>query len=421
MVKLNLNVRKLLVFHYLRMYLKILRSTLKTFGVGLWFFYYFFKIPAILIYIHLSMFLDNIFFPRYRRVKIEKPVFIVGHPRSATTFLHKILTQTEEYATFKHWELNNPSLTVRKLLRHSTKLQMLFSLAFDLRFSHYRLIRAIRNARKKKADEARGKEISRAVETHKEELEAIAQEEEFLFQLILDSQFLSIVTPLGFVKEGYRELCFNDDQPHQEKSVRFLENCFKRQIYYTGNKQVVAKMNFSLFRIKTLLKRFPDAKFIYMVRSPVETIQSHFSLHRELLDRFFGLNNIGEERLKQYFEHRYRNNLLFYRHYENLINNNEIPSDKIMEITYPSIRNDLAGVLQQFRDFTGIRFSPELEQKLKDQAGNQSSYKRPHENLRLETFNLTEEKIRSDFDFVYKRHELDSPQLSNRASCRLHS
>jgi len=119
------------------------------------------------------------------------------------------------------------------------------------------------------------------------------------------------------------------------------------------------------------------------------------------------LDNIGEERLKQYFEHRYQNNLLFYRHYENLMNNNEMPSDKIMEITYPSIRNDLAGVLQQVKDFAGLQFSPELEKKLKDQAENQSSYKRPHKNLPLETFNLTEEKIRSDFGFVYKRHELD--------------
>jgi len=51
----------------------------------------------------------------------------------------------------------------------------------------------------------------------------IAQEEELLFLHILDTQFLTLETPLGFSKNGYPELCFNDDQPHQEKSVLFLK------------------------------------------------------------------------------------------------------------------------------------------------------------------------------------------------------
>lgn len=388
-------VRKLLIFHYLRMYFRILSSCLETFGFGILFLFYLIKVPVIIICTHFSLFLDNIFFPKYRHVKIEKPIFIIAHPRSGTTFLHKILTQTEDFVVFKNWEFNNPSLTIRKLLQHSKGLQFLFSLIFDFRSTPELIKGAIKKKRKK---------IGETVQSHGRKLKAIAQEEEILFLHTLDTQFLSLITPIGFVQNGYPELCFSDEQPHQEKSVLFLKNCFKRQIYYTGEKQIIAKLNFSLFRIKTLLKFFPDAKIIYIARSPLKTIPSHLSLHRGLLDRYFGLDNIPGDRLQLYYKHRYQYNLLFYKHFNELMNNNAIPKEQLLEISYNSIKNDLWNVLQQIKSFANLQFRPELENILKKQDKEQASYKRKHENLPLEDFGLTEKKIRSDFDFVFKRY-----------------
>ena len=163
-------------------------------------------------------------------------------------------------------------------------------------------------------------------------------------------------------------------------------------------------MNFSLFRIKTLLKFFPDAKIIYIARSPLKTIPSHLSLHRGLLDRYFGLDNIPDDRLQLYYKHRYQYNVLFYKFFDDLMNNNEVPKDQILEITYDSIKNDLWNVIQRIKSFTNVQFGPELEDMLKKQDQEQASYKRKHENLPLEAFGLTEEKIRSDLNFVFKRY-----------------
>lgn len=386
-------IRKLLIFHCLRMYLRILSSCLETFGFGILFLYYLIKVPLIIIYINISLLLDDIFFPKYRQVKIEKPIFIVGHPRSGTTFMHIILTQTEDFLVFKNWDFNHPSLTSKKILQHSKWLQVL-SLAIDFRLTPHRLLKAIKNRKKEKG----------GIHHQKQKLESITQEEEPLFLHILDTQFLPLVTPIGFVEEGYPELCFNDEQPHQEKSVLFLKNCFKRQIYYTGKKQIIAKLNFSLFRIKTILKFFPDAKIIYISRSPLDTIPSHLSLHRRILDRYFGLDNIPSDRLQLYYKHRYKYNLLFYRYFDDLMNNNEIPKDQILEISYSSIKNDLWNVIQQMKSFTNLELRPELEDMLKKQDKEQSSYERKHINLPLEAFNLTEERIRSDFNFVFRRY-----------------
>ena len=385
-----------MVFHYIKMYQKTLHLCFKTFGIGIWFFYYLFKIPVKVAYIHFTLFLDDIFFRGYRKVKIEKPIFIIGHPRSATTFLHKTLKQTGDFLVFKDWEMENPSLIIKQLLKRHKILRVLFSV-FDLRFTPHKFKSAIMREK----DPIRNVE---PIQARKKNVDFIGQEEESLFLHVLDTQLLTVTIPLGFEKNGYPEICFNDEQPHQEKSVLFFKNCLKRQIYYTGKKQVIAKLNFSLFRVKTLLKIFPDAKFVYIVRSPMHTIPSHLSLHRRLLDRYFGLNNIPKSRLQQYFKNRYQYNVEFYKHFEELKKDNVIPMDRLLEITYDDIQNDLLGVIRKIKHFGGLTFSTELEERLKKQANQQSSYERKHKNLSLEQFGLTEERIRSDLDFVFKQY-----------------
>lgn len=389
-------MKKKLIFHLIRMYGRILHSCLCTFGLGLWFLYFLFKIPITLVFIHFTMFLDNIFFPGYRKVKIEKPVIIIGHPRSATTFLHSILTQTEDFVVFKGWELNIPSLTIRKFLQHFKTLQV-FSYIFDYRFTPHKLKRIFQ-------DKKKGKVIGETFQQEKQKLGKILQEEEVLFLHTLDTQFLPLMTPLGFVREGYLELCYNDEQPHQEKSVKFLQDCFKRQIYYTGKKQIIAKLNFSLFRIKTLLKYFPDAKIIYLVRSPLDTVPSHLSLHRRILDRYFGLDNIPPERLQQYYEHRYNYNILFYKQFEKLMDNHVFQNNQLMVISYDSLKNELWSQIKRVKEFTNLEFHSDLESRLKKHDQKQSSYRRKHDNLPIEAFGFTEERIMADFDFVFKKY-----------------
>jgi hypothetical protein len=388
--------RELLLFHYIRTYLKILRCCIETFGIGQQFFYFLIKIPIKLLYVHTSLLLDNIFFPKYRQVKIEKPIFLIGHPRSATTFFHEILTSTAEFLVFDNWEIHNPSLIIKKLVRGNNTLKIISNFISDFRHTPHRIKLEIKNHQAG---------IKGKIQEHKLRSGFIGQEEEMLFQNILDTQFIALATPIGFSENGFPELCFNDEQPHQEKSVLFLKNCFKRQIYHRGRKQIIAKMNFSLFRIKTLLKFFPDAKFIFLVRSPLETIPSHLSLQYFVLKRHYGLENIPPAKLERFLANRYKYNLLFYKEFINILSNNGvIPKDQFLEITYDSIKNDLLGVVQRVRRFTNLEFSPELENRLKEQHKKQSSYRRKHENLSLEAFNLTEDKIKSDFDFYFKRY-----------------
>ena len=49
------------------------------------------KVPLVALFHAVCFFLDGIFFPGLRKVEVRSPVFIVGHARSGTTLLHRLM------------------------------------------------------------------------------------------------------------------------------------------------------------------------------------------------------------------------------------------------------------------------------------------------------------------------------------------
>ena len=70
------------------------------------------------IFISITLLLDKIFYPNSSYQKLSKPIFLLGHPRSGTTFLHRyILKNCDELKGNNLWELIFPSITSRKIVR----------------------------------------------------------------------------------------------------------------------------------------------------------------------------------------------------------------------------------------------------------------------------------------------------------------
>ena len=59
---------------------------------------------------------DEIFFRGYRKIEVKRPVFIMGVPRSGTTFLHRLLSKDEDqFSYMKTWEIfYAPSIIQKK-------------------------------------------------------------------------------------------------------------------------------------------------------------------------------------------------------------------------------------------------------------------------------------------------------------------
>lgn len=388
--------QKSLYRHCFTTYLQILKSCYFTFGFGLLFIYYLFKVPFRLIFVQITMALDHIFYSGFRKVSVEQPLFIIAHPRSASSFFHSLLGEKSKFVTFANWEVRNPSILMKHFMKKFPRLCMMLSLGLlDFRTTPWRLRQEMKSSEKP---------VRSKVKNIEKNSHQLAPEEEILFTNILDTQYVAVETPLGFNEPeiGFPELTFHDQHEHEPAAMRFFKGCLQRQIFFQGRKQVVAKMNFSLFRIKHLLKTFPDAKFVFLIRSPLDTMPSHLSAQREGLDITYGIDNIPKKALDNFYKTRYRYNIIFYQDLIELFTKHEIPEDRLLLIRYEDIQKNLMQSVEKVQKFGSLDFNPELESKIKQLAEKQSNYQAAHTNKPLEFFGYTEEMIKEDFSSYFE-------------------
>ena len=360
-----------------KVYYRILISCWQSFGFGPIFWRWLLLLPFFITFTNITLFLDEIFFPQYRKTRINQPIFIIGNPRSGTTFLHHLLTQTGEFVAFESWQILFPALTARVLVKP-----------------------IVNYLSSKQSSSVVPDEIGHGVALNK------IEEEELLFLHKLDTQFVFQTSPLAFDDLEHPELRFYDRQPksRRQSSVKFFQGCLQRHIYYTQKKQVVAQIHFSTHRLKSLIEVFPDAKFIYLVRSPYQTIPSHLSLTRNLFDYRWGIKNIPPNKLKRYLERRYRYDADIYRYFYELRKNKAIPEEQVMVLRYDRLRSDLNKVFAKIVAFTRIKPSDKLQQAVERQALTQKDYQRKHQVMKLEEFGLTQEQIAKDLSFVFEEY-----------------
>lgn len=319
--------------------------------------------------------LDRIFYPGYRQVEVKRPIFIIGHPRSGTTFLHHLLTQTEEAASYPCWHILFPAITGRALVGP--------------------LIRQL--IRKGKT------EVMPEWTGHAMALDKV-EEEEMLFLHNNDTQFIPAGI-LGFDDQEYPELRFHDQQPRERRfqSMRFLHGLFQRQIYTTGKDQIIAQTHFSTHRLKTMLEFYQDAKFIYILRDPHHVVPSFLSLLHNSIEFRWGLAPIKPEVLHRYNKRRYQAMIDLYRYFHDLRKKGEIPTDRVMVLHYEQLRDDLEATFTRIVEFTGIQVSAQLREKVTARAATQQQYQRRHTVKDLAEFGLSHEQIDQDFAFLNEK------------------
>ncbi len=329
-----------------------------------------------------SMALDHVFDRGWKSVEIRRPTFIIGAPRSGTTFFHRLMTRTDEFPHWQAWELIVPSLTARRLVRPIVP----------------RIVDAF----------GKGFEDDSTLfdgDGHVTSATSI-EEEEVLFLLRMDTQFVNLFMPIAFDDADAPEIVYNDAQPDERRlaSARFFEACLKRQTHLTGKDQILAKMPYSTLRVRTLLEVFPDARFVYMARSPFETLPSHMTLHRGFFAQRYGLDHIGEGRLAHYWERRYRYNVALYRYFEDILEEGLLGDDQLHTIRFPDLLDDLVGVVDGVLDFTGYTVSADLRRVVAEQAARQKHYQAAHTNLKLEQFGIDRQRVVDDLGFVFERY-----------------
>uniref|UniRef100_A0A832A0Z1 Sulfotransferase n=1 Tax=Desulfacinum infernum TaxID=35837 RepID=A0A832A0Z1_9BACT len=347
------------------MYLKVLRATRETFGLGKPFWRLLFGKPMMLVLDRACWALDRWIYPTLDGYKIEKPLFIIGPPRCGSTFLHRFLNEGGEFVCFRFWEIVFPALTARKLVGTFVRKRM-----------------------------ARGKDVVIPEEAGHEQRLGSIEEEELLFYKYLNTQFVYVYTPLAFSEENWDAVVFGDDQPSDLilEWMEYLKACWQRQMLWTGKRRIIANMNYSGLRLKRLLEHFPDARVVFLDRSPLETIPSHLTLDRKVLELLWG-KKISREKIARYLEKRYRYDIAYYRYVRRLEKEGFFESSRVLRVPYEELKRDFARVVQSIFVFGELRMSEAMERRVWEQSQKQRNYRPRHQNLTLEDFGLSAKEV----------------------------
>ncbi len=360
-----------------RLYKKILHATWLVFGFSKEFLRAFCIMPVRVLLIDFLLALDNLFFPQFLTKKIKNPLFIIGHPRSGTTFLHRLLASAGRWESFRYWHLLIPSLTGRVLL--APVFQWLIRHGKDVIYP---------------------KEVG-----HELRLDSF-EEDELLFLHLFNTQFMAVTTAWGLGDEDFDEVVFWDRQPEdvRKHSMQFYKECLQRQLTFTQTSRLACNANYSGMRLRSILEVFPDARIVYLVRSPLETIPSHLSLHQKMFFHRFGKDRIPKERLQRYFMRRYWANVVYYLYIETLFKQGILHGGNCLVVTYEELTQDLENVGRRIAAFCGVPYDGATQQAFAEAARLQPHYKRAHQNVPLESFGLRTEDIVRDLRYVLEKY-----------------
>ncbi|WP_439101489.1 sulfotransferase [Congregibacter sp.] len=216
----------------------------------------------------LCLALDYLLFPGFRRTTVCKPVFILGVPRSGTTYLHRELAVDKTFTTTASWELLfAPAVCQRTIIRRLA--------AIDLRLG---------SPLKKAITHVTGALGGSLESIHP--VAADAAEEDYLALLpAAGCFFASLAFPAS---PRFAALGKLSSMPAKQRE-RLLDHyhaLLQRHLYVHRGSQLLSKNAAYASWAPYLMERYPDALFVFCIRQPQEALSSQMSSIESALSVF---------------------------------------------------------------------------------------------------------------------------------------
>jgi hypothetical protein len=228
-------------------------------------------------------------------------------------------------------------------------------------------------------------------------------------EALLVHTFSSVLIPsFGAMLDDARAYTYYDQQIPRARRMRemaFYKRCLQRYLYSDGQHPEVDRRHYLsknpsfTFRIETLLEQFPDARFVYIMRNPLDMIPSLVSITK-FVWQLVG-DPIEYASLHDYVIDMARNG---YRYPIDRLQ--KLDRDRYALVRFEDLVRDLAGTVSGVYDKLGLEMSPEYERILAEEAERARHYRSRH-NYSLEGLGLSRERILRECGDAFERLGFD--------------
>ena len=244
------------------------------------------------------------------------PLFVLGFARSGTTHLQNLMTRDPTYGYLTAFQMVLPT----------------FSL--------------VGRGRLKRLMEKNMGEQTRGVDNVKISLDAPQEEDVAL----ANSSPMSFVHQLSFPQQGRRLFekyvlmgADPDGERLTERELRRWERAYLRVLrkmtLHADGRQLLLRNTINTARADHLLRLFPDAKFIHIVRNPYDVYPSLLNLYRTMLP-MYQLDDYDWSEVEEFLVESYARVMQKY-----LADRALIPSDHLAEVRFEDLERDPLGEL----------------------------------------------------------------------------
>jgi hypothetical protein len=349
------------------------------------------SVPIVSCFHAICFLLDGILFPELWKTRVRTPVFVLGHARSGTTFLHRLMSQDEgRFSSFLLYELYFPSLLQKKAIRWLAALDR-------------HVLSGWMAARVRAWEEKRYTAVRQAHEMGLTQPE----EDDLVFYYSCASGFW--ITRMPYL--GDLDFYSVDRWPARKRRrlMRFYEACVRRQLHLNGSHKIhLSKNPIFAGRVESLIETFPDARIVVPLRNPLETIPSLL----KLVSGSWRGQDWAPERVRRSLRVLAEQSFHTYRHPLEVLDRH--PEIAHAMVDYRQLEADPATTFEQVYRELGFRITPEYRARLRA-AGTRARQHVSSHAYSLEEFGLDADEIRTRLGDLFERHGWD-PGLTEPGS-----
>jgi len=278
---------------------------------------------------------------------ITNPLFIIGHFRSGTTFLHYLLGQDDNLGYVSTFETMTPGMIIANepLFKNIVKNHLPAKRPMDDLEMHANL----------------------------------PYEEEYAIANLSPHSFY-----LGWYFPQRWKYYFDKYVTHETITEKELNAWKKTYTYFLKKISLKKKCHHLLLKslvdtakIKVLIKLFPNAKFIHIYRNPYKVYLSTWKLYQKILP-IFSFQHIDSETLDENILYSYQQ---LYKHF--FSQKHLIPKQNLIEFSYETFVSNPLSHIKKIYDQLDIPSFQTAEQSLKN-------YIHKHRNYKADTYNFTD-------------------------------